>query len=117
MARVDIDISHSAISRALASLGERAGGEEVAKSLACDWEPFEEQMRRRMRTRPRENRTAYHCLACAGPEKVRRHLEATGCIPRRRAPARRNPGVVIRVCDGRRRHRRRRLVGHGGGRG
>jgi hypothetical protein len=80
MARVDVDVSHAAISRALASLGERAGGAEVASALGCDWEPFEAQMRRRMRCRARENRIAYLCLARAGAEKVRFHLEATGVI-------------------------------------
>lgn len=105
MGRVDIDVSHAAISRALGSLGERAGGAEVASALGCDWEPFEAQMRRRMRCRPRENRNAYLCLARAGADKVRFHLEATGVIPSRRDARRRSPGVVIRVRDGRRRHR------------
>ena len=107
MARVDVDVSHAAISRALASLGERAGGAEVASALRCDWEAFEAQMRRRMRSRARENRTAYLCLARAGAEKVRLHLEITGVIPRRQDRERRRPGAVIRVRDGRRRRRRR----------
>lgn len=115
MARVDIDVSHAAISRALATLGERAGGAEVAKALECDWEPFEAQMRRRMRCRPREHRAAYLCLARAGGEKVRFHLEATGATPRCEGPARRSPGVVIRVRDRGRRLRPRRGGGHCGG--
>jgi len=109
------DIPHSAISRALAKLGERAGTAEVADALRCDWEPFEAQMRRRMRTRARENRTAYLCLARAGAEKVRFHLEAVGAIPRCGGPARRSPGVVISVRDRRPNSRRRQGTGHGGG--
>jgi hypothetical protein len=105
------DISHSEISRALATLGERAGAAEVASALHCDWEPFEAQMRRRVHTRARENRTAYLCLARAGEEKVRFHLEATGVIPRCEGTARRSPGVVLRVRD-RRRPRRRQGAGH-----
>lgn len=108
------DISHSEISRALATLGERAGVEEVASALRCDWEPFEAQMRRRVRTRARENRIAYLCLARAGAEKVRFHLEATGGIPPCEGTARRSPGVVIKVRD-RRRPRRRQGAGHCGG--
>lgn len=107
MARTDIDVSHSAISRALATLGERAGAAEVASALGCDWEPFEAQMRRRMRCRAREHRSAYLCLARAGSEKVRFHLEATGVIPRCEGFAWRSPGVVIRVRDRGRRPRRR----------
>jgi hypothetical protein len=114
MARVDVDTSHSAISRALATLGERAGGVEVASALQRDWEPFEAQMRRRMCARSRENRGAYLCLSRAGAEKVRSHLEATGAIARCEEPGRRSPGVVIRVRDRRRRPRRRRRVGHCG---
>lgn len=107
MARVDVDVSHSAISRALATLGERAGAAEVAGALGCEWEPFEAQMRRRMCCRAREHRGAYLCLARAGAEKVRFHLEATGVIPRGEGFAGRRPGVVIRVSDhGRRPHRR-----------
>lgn len=118
MARVDVDVSHAAISRALASLGECAGGAEVASALRCDWEPFEAQMRRRMRCRPRESRTAYLCLARAGADKVRFHLEATGVIPRCRDARRRNPGVVIRVRGRRRRPRGAGRTGQrrGGGR-
>lgn len=114
MARVDTDISHSAISRALATLGERAGGTEVASALRCDWEPFEAQMRRRMRSRPREHRSAYLCLARAGAEKVRFHLEATGALPRREDLGRRSPGAVIRVRERGRRLRARRGSGQGG---
>jgi len=118
-----VDTSHTAIFRALALLGERAGGAEVASALRCDWEPFEAQMRRRMRCRPREHRAAYLCLACAGAEKVRYHLEVTGVIPRGENQHRRRPGVVIRARDrdhGRRRRRRaglgaQRPSGHGGG--
>jgi len=116
-----VDTTHTAIFRALASLGERAGGAEVASALQCDWEPFEVQMRRRMRSRPREHRAAYLCLACAGAEKVRHHLEVTGVIPRREDPGRRSHGVVIRARDRDLRRRRRREVGprqgpgHGGG--
>lgn len=106
MARVEVDVSHAAISRALATLGERAGGAEVASSLRCDWESFEVQMRRRMRCRASENRSAYHCLARAGEDKVRLHLEITGVLPSREDPERRRPGAVIRVRDGRRRRRR-----------
>lgn len=109
------DVSHSEISRALAKLGERAGAEEVASALQCDWEPFETQMRRRVRTRVCENRTAYLCLARAGAKKVRLHLEATGVIPRCEGMRRRSPGVVIRVRDRRRRARRRQGAGHCGG--
>lgn len=109
MAEVEVNVSHAAISRALASLGERAGGAEVASSLDCDWETFEAQMRRRMRCRPREDRPAYLCLARAGAEKVRFHLEATGVIPGREEPARRSPGVVIRARDRGLRRRRREL--------
>jgi hypothetical protein len=112
MADTEVDVSHTAISRALASLGERAGGAEVGSALDCDWEPFEAQMRRRMRTRSRENREAYLCLAHAGSEKVRIHLEATGVIPRREERPRRRCGAVVRVRD-----RRRRLTGRRGGRG
>lgn len=90
-------VSHSEISRALASLGERAGAAEVAAALSCAWEPFEAQMRRRMRTRPREKRTAYLCLARAGAEKVRVHLEETGVIPRDQCRSRRRVGIVVRV--------------------
>jgi hypothetical protein len=117
MARVDIDVSHAAISRALASLGERAGDAEVASALGCSWEPFEAHMRRRMRCRPRANRTAYLCLARAGAEKVRFHLEATGVIPPCEGAERRSPGVVIRVRDRRRRPRGARGTGQrrGGG--
>jgi hypothetical protein len=108
------DVPHSEISRALAKLGERAGTVEVAAALECDCEPFEAQMRRRMRTRSRVNRHAYLSLARAGSAKVRFHLEATGVLSPRETPARRNPGVVIRVRD---RSRRRRLKpGHRGGR-
>jgi hypothetical protein len=117
MPRVDVDVSHSAISRALASLGECAGVEEVASALQCDWEPFEAQMRRRVRTRARENRTAYLCFARAGAEKVRFHMEATGVIPRCEGTPRRSSGVVIRVRDRRRRPRRRQGAGHCGGGG
>lgn len=115
MVRVEVDVSHSAISRALATLGECAGGAEVAIALRCDWEPFEAQMRRRMRCRAREHRSAYLCLARAGAEKVRFHLEATGVIPRCEGTARPSPGVVIRVRDRRRRARRRQGAGHCGG--
>ena len=108
-------VSHSEISRALARLGERAGAPEVASALQCDWEPFEAQMRRRMHTRGRESRNAYLCLARAGAEKVRFHLEAIGAIPRREGPARRSPGVLIRVRDHDRRPRRSRGAGHCGG--
>jgi len=107
MAPVDVDVSHSAISRALATLGERAGSAEVASALGCDWEPFEAQMRRRMRCRAREHRSAYLCLARAGAKKVRFHLEATGAIHRREGFAWRSPGVVIRVRDRGSRPRRR----------
>jgi len=107
MVRVEVDVSHSAISRALATLGERAGAAEVASALRCDWEPFEAQMRRRMRCRAREHRSAYLCLARAGAEKVRFHLEATGVIPRCEGFAWRSPGVVIRVRDRGRSPRRR----------
>ena len=99
-------ISHADISRALATLGEHAGAAEIASALQCDWEPFEAQMRRRVRTRGSQNRDAYSCLARAGAGKVRIHLEATGVIPKREEKSRR-PGVVIRVRDGRRRHRQR----------
>ena len=111
------NVTHSEISRALARLGERAGAAEVAGALQCDWEPFEAQMRRRMRTRARENRTAYLCLAQAGAEKVRLHLEEAGVIPRRALGTRRSSGVAIRVRDRGRRPRRRRRPGHCGGRG
>lgn len=117
MAHVEVDVSHAAISRALATLGERAGGAEVASALRSDWEPFEAQMRRRMRCRARETRTAYLCLARAGAEKVRVHLEATGVLPRRKESERRRPGAVIRVRDGRRRRRRRLASGAGRSRG
>jgi hypothetical protein len=106
------DISHAQISRALAELGTRAGDEEVASALRCDWEPFEAQMRRRMRSRARDHRSAYLCLARAGAEKVRFHLEATGVIPRCEGTGRRRRGIVIRVRDGRRRRRRREGFGH-----
>lgn len=106
MAGIEVDVSHAAISRALATLGERAGAEEVAGALGCDWEPFEAQMRRRMRCRPRENRTAYLCLARAGAEKVRFHLEATDVIPRGPEFPGRSRGVSIRASDRRRRRRR-----------
>lgn len=109
------DVSHSDISRALASLGERAGGGEVASALQSEWEPFEAQMRRRMRTRAREHRGDYLCLARAGAEKVRLHLEATAVIPRRASLARRRPGVLIRARDRGRRARRRRGFDHCGG--
>jgi hypothetical protein len=109
------DISHSDISRARATWGERAGVEEVAGALRCDWEPFEAQMRRRVRTRARENRTAYLCLARAGAEKVRFHLEATGVNPPCEGTARRSPGAVIRVRDRRRHPGRQQGAGHGGG--
>jgi hypothetical protein len=108
------DVPHSEISRALAKLGERAGQVEVAAALDCVWEPFEAQMRRRMRTRPRANRDAYRSLARAGGAKVRFHLEATEVLPPCDDPARRSPGVVVRVRD--RTHRRRRRPGHCGGR-
>jgi len=108
------DVPHSEISRALARLGERAGVVEVAAALECEWEPFEEQMRRRMRTRPRGHRDAYLSLARAGAVKVRYHLEATGVLPRCENPPRRNLGAVIRVRD--RGKRRRRRPGHCGGR-
>jgi len=111
------DVSHSEISRALAKLGERAGAAEVANALRCDWESFEAQMRRRVRTRARENRTAYLCLARAGAEKVRFHLETTGAIPRCEGTPRRRSGVVIRVRDRRRRARRGQGAGHRGGGG
>jgi hypothetical protein len=100
-------ISHADISRALATLGERAGAEEIASALQGDWEPFEAQMRRRVRTRGSQNRDAYRCLAHAGAGKVRIHLEATRVIPRREEKGRRRPGIVVRVRDGRRRNRRR----------
>lgn len=112
---VDVDISHAAISRALASLGERAGSAEVASALRCEWEPFEAQMRRRMRCRAPENRAAYLCLARAGAEKVRFHLQATGLLPRGEGAERRSPGILVRVRDGRRRPRRARGTGHCGG--
>ena len=116
MPPIEVDVSHSAISRALASLGERAGGAEVASALCCDWEPFEAQMRRRMRTRSRESRDAYLCLARAGAEKVRFHLEATGVILRREeATARRRPGIVIRARNRTARPRRRLRAGRCGG--
>jgi hypothetical protein len=111
MACVDVDVSHAAISRALASLGEGVGGAEVASALGCPWEPFEAQMRRRMRCRARENRTAYLCLARAGAEKVRFHLEATGVVPPSGGTERRSSGVVIRVREGRRRPRGARRAG------
>lgn len=117
MAGVEVDVSHAAISRALASLGERAGGAEVAVALRHEWEPFEAQMRRRMRCRPREHRSAYLCLARAGAEKVRFHLEATGVLPPGDGPKPRRPGVLIRVRDGRRRPRRVRGTGQGLGAG
>jgi len=110
-------VTHSEISRALARLGERAGAVEVASALRCDWEPFEAQMRRRMRTRARENRPAYLCLARAGAEKVRLHLEEVGVIPPCGRRGGRSPGVLIRVRDRGRRPRRRRGPGHCGGRG
>jgi hypothetical protein len=117
MARAEVDVSHAAISRALASLGERAGGAEVADALDCGWEGFEAQMRRRMRCRARGHRGAYLCLARAGAEKVRFHLEATGAIPAT-VPRRRGPGVTIRVGDrGRRSRRRRARPPHPRGRG
>ncbi|MBS1860433.1 MAG: hypothetical protein JSS68_01855 [Actinobacteria bacterium] len=103
MAGFEVDVSHAAISRALAILGERAGAAEVSGALGCAWEPFEAQMRRRMRCRARENRTAYLCLARAGAEKVRFHLEATGVIPRRPDFPGRRRGVTIRASDRRRR--------------
>ncbi|MBS1895497.1 MAG: hypothetical protein JST59_29710 [Actinobacteria bacterium] len=109
MAGVEVDVSHAAISRALATLGERAGAAEVAGALSCDWEPFEAQMRRRMCCRARENRVAYLCLSRAGAERVRFHLEATGVIPRRPDSPRRSRGVSIRASD--RRPRRRREAG------
>lgn len=112
MARTEDYVSHSAICRALASLGERAGGAEVAGALGCDWEPFEAQMRRRMRTRPRENRDAYRCLAGAGAAKVRFHLEATGVIPRHEDPGRRRRAALVRARDRAIRPRRARGVGH-----
>ena len=90
-------VSHVAISRALASLGERAGDQEVAQALECDWEPFEAQMGRRVRCRSRENREAYLCLARAGAEKVRFHQEATGAVPRCEGFERRRRGVVIKL--------------------
>ncbi|HEU5105222.1 MAG TPA: hypothetical protein VFU11_05230 [Solirubrobacterales bacterium] len=100
-------ISHADISRALATLGERAGTVEIASSLQSEWEPFEAQMRRRVRTRGTQNRDAYLCLARAGAGKVRIHLEATGVIAKCEDKARRGPGIVVRVRDGRRRNRRR----------
>ena len=111
MADVEVDVSHAAISRALASLGERAGGVEVASALRGGWEPFEAQMRRRMRCRAPESRAAYHCLASAGGEKVRFHLEATGVLPRSKVAKRRRPGIVIRVRDGRSQERLLRRIG------
>lgn len=111
------NVTHAEISRALARLGERAGGAEILGALQCDWEPFEAQMRRRMRTRTRENRAAYLCLARAGSEKVRLHLEELGAIARREPARRRSPGVVVRVRDRRRPPRRRSPLGHCGGGG
>jgi hypothetical protein len=108
------DVPHSEISRALARLGERAGGAEVVVALECEWEPFEAQMRRRMQTRPPGHRDAYRSLARAGAAKVRFHLEATGVLPPCEGPPRRNPGAVIRVRD--RGKKRRRRPGHCGGR-
>jgi hypothetical protein len=108
------DVRHSEISRALAKLAERAGPVEVATALECDWEPFEAQMRRRMRTRPQATRDAYRSLARAGSTKVRTHLEATGVLPTCEGPARRSPGAVVRVRD--RSRRRRRRSDHCGGR-
>jgi hypothetical protein len=108
------DVPHSEISRALARLGERAGPVEVAAALECDWEPFEAQMRRRMRTRPRGSRDAYLSLVRAGEAKVRFHLEATGALSRCEGSLRRSPGAVIRVRD--RSGRRRQRSGHCGGR-
>jgi len=107
------NVPHSEISRALARLGERAGRAEVVVALQRDWEPFETQMRRRMRTRPRGNREAYLSLARAGSEKVRVHLEAIGVLSRCEGSARRSLGAVVRVRD--RSHRQRRRPGHGGG--
>lgn len=121
MGRVEIDVSHSAITRALATLGGRAGSAEVAEALGCQWEPFEAQMRRRMRTRGREKRGAYLCLAKAGSEKVRFHLEVTGVISRREGRPRRPTGIVVKVGNRarlpRRRERmaRRRTSGQCGG--
>lgn len=110
-------IPHSQISRALARLGERAGAVEVAAALQREWEPFEAQMRRRMRTRPRACRDAYLVLALAGAAKVRVHLEETGALPRCEGRPRR-PGIAVRVGD-RRRARRKRAgrAGHCGGGG
>jgi hypothetical protein len=107
-------IPHSQISRALASLGERAGAIEVAAALRHEWEPFEAQMRRRMRTRPRGERDAYLVLARAGAPKVRVHLEETGALPRCEGRPR-SPGAAIRVC-GPRRSRAGRPGHCGGGR-
>jgi hypothetical protein len=102
-----VDVPHAEITRALARLGERAGRVEVAAALECDWEPFEAQMRRRMRTRPQVNRDAYLSLARAGATKVRFHLEATGVLPRCEKPSRRRAGAIVRVRDRSRRRRRR----------
>lgn len=107
MGRARDDVSHAAISGALAELGERSGGAEVAAALRCPWESFEAQMRRRMRCRPRAHREAYRRLARAGAEKVRFHLEATGAIPAE-GPRRRAPGVAIRARGRGRRTRARR---------
>jgi hypothetical protein len=107
------DVSHAEISRALASLGERAGPAEVAMALRCDFESFEAQMRRRMRTRVPGNRLAYLALARAGEAKVRFHLEVTGVIAHcAEFERRRRPGAAIRVGGPRRRRARR--PGHGG---
>lgn len=91
------EVTHSDIARALAQLGERCGPVEVAQAIEAEWEPFEAQMRRRMRSRPRRNRDAYRILARAGQEKVRLHLEARGRLPRRQPRHPRRLGIVARV--------------------
>lgn len=107
-------VSHTEIARALAELGERAGPQEVAEDLRRSGEPFEAQMRRRIRTRPKPHRDAYLTLARAGSEKVRFHLEETGVIARCEGATRRRPSAVVRV--GRRRRKRGGGSGQAGGR-
>lgn len=97
---------HADIARALRQLGERSGRAEVAAALREEWEPFEAQMRRRMRTRPSANRDSYRVLARAGAEKVRFHLQEIGALPAAGA-AHRSRGAVIRLRWRPHRHLRR----------
>jgi hypothetical protein len=93
-------VSHAQITRALEHLGERCGRHEVSEALLGGPEPFEAQMRRRMRTRPSRYRDAYRLLARAGADKVRLHLEEIGALSRSGQGARRRVGATVRVRRG-----------------